>query len=59
MIDAQRGDGWIVPLAVCSALLADERASDAALAAVAPLWDGRPPGWPGGAGDDGSDGARG
>jgi ergothioneine biosynthesis glutamate--cysteine ligase EgtA len=47
MIDAQPGDGWIVPLAVCTALLSDAQASDAALAAVAPLWNGR---WPG---DDG------
>jgi glutamate--cysteine ligase len=47
MIDAQPADGWIVPLAVCTALLSDAQASDAALAAVAPLWSGR---WPG---DDG------
>jgi len=47
MIDAQPGDGWIVPLAVCTALLSDAQASDAALAAVAPLWNGR---W---SGDDG------
>jgi ergothioneine biosynthesis glutamate--cysteine ligase EgtA len=46
MIDAQPGDGWIVPLAVCCALLSDARAEEAALAAVAPLWGGRPPGWP-------------
>ena len=38
MIDAQPGDGWVVPLAVCWALLADARAGEAALAAVAPLW---------------------
>jgi glutamate--cysteine ligase len=44
MIDAQPGDGWIVPLAVSSALLSDAQASDAALAAVEPLWDGRSPG---------------
>jgi ergothioneine biosynthesis glutamate--cysteine ligase EgtA len=44
MIDAQRGDGWIVPLAVSSALLSDAKAGDAALAAVEPLWDGRSPG---------------
>jgi ergothioneine biosynthesis glutamate--cysteine ligase EgtA len=44
MIDAQRGDGWIVPLAVSSALLSDDAASDAALAAVEPLWAGRSPG---------------
>jgi ergothioneine biosynthesis glutamate--cysteine ligase EgtA len=54
MIDAQRGDGWIVPLAVASALLGDERACDDALAAVEPLWAGLgpagewPPGQPGG-----------
>jgi ergothioneine biosynthesis glutamate--cysteine ligase EgtA len=44
MIDAQQGDGWIVPLAVSSALLSDAQASDAALAAVEPLWNGRSPG---------------
>src|SRR5487761_7342 len=44
MIDAQRGDGWIVPLAVSSALLSAAKAGDAALAAVEPLWDGRSPG---------------
>lgn len=43
MIDAQPGDGWIVPLAVCTALLSDAQAGDAALAAVAPLWNGH---WP-------------
>jgi glutamate--cysteine ligase len=54
MIDAQPGDGWIVPLAVASALLGDERAGDAALAAVERLWAGLgpagewPPGQPGG-----------
>ena len=42
MIDAQPGDGWIVPLAVVSALLADERAGDAALAAASRLWPGPP-----------------
>jgi glutamate--cysteine ligase len=44
MIDAQPDDGWIVPLALCSALLSDERASAAALAAVTPLWKGEPRG---------------
>jgi ergothioneine biosynthesis glutamate--cysteine ligase EgtA len=44
MIDAQPADGWIVPLAVSSALLSDAKAGDAALAAVEPLWDGRSPG---------------
>ena len=54
MIDAQPGtDGWIVPLAVCWALLADARAGEAALAAVAPLWDGQPPGAGDGAGSKG------
>jgi len=46
MIDAQPGDGWIVPLAVSSALLSDAQAEDAAFAAVAPIWNGQPPGWP-------------
>jgi glutamate--cysteine ligase len=46
MIDAQPGDGWIVPLAVTSALLDDARASDAALAAADRLWAGH------GRGDD-------
>ena len=50
MIDAQPGDGWIVPLAVTSALLSDVPAGEAARAAVAPLWDGQPPGWPAPAG---------
>jgi glutamate--cysteine ligase len=40
MIDAQPGDGWIVPAAVVSALADDERAADAARAAVEPLWEG-------------------
>jgi hypothetical protein len=31
---------------VCWALLSDAAAGDAARAAVAPLWGGRPPGWP-------------
>jgi glutamate--cysteine ligase len=44
MIDAQPGDGWIVPLAVCTALLSDAQAGEAARAAVAPLWAGQPPG---------------
>ncbi len=38
MIDAQPGDGWIVPAAIASALLDDPQASDAAMAAVEPLW---------------------
>ena len=40
MIDAQPGDGWIVPAAVVTALADDERAADAALAAAEPVWDG-------------------
>src|ERR1700722_330462 len=43
MIDAQPGDGWIVPLAVAPALFGDERAGDEALAAVERLWAGRGP----------------
>jgi ergothioneine biosynthesis glutamate--cysteine ligase EgtA len=39
MIDAQPGDGWIVPAAVVTALADDERAADAALAAAEPVWD--------------------
>jgi glutamate--cysteine ligase len=51
MIDAQPGaDGWIVPLAVCWALLSEPRAGDAALDAVTPLWGGQPPGGAGAAG---------
>jgi glutamate--cysteine ligase len=41
MIDAQAGDGWIVPAAVVTALMDDAQAADAALAAVEPLWDQR------------------
>ena len=41
MIDAQPGDGWVVPTAVTSALLGDERAGDAAMAAAERVWDGR------------------
>jgi len=37
MIDAQPGDGWVVPLAVTSALLSDARAGDAAMAAAGRL----------------------
>ena len=44
MIDAQPGDGWIVPLAVTSALLDEARASDAAMAAADRLWAGHGPG---------------
>jgi glutamate--cysteine ligase len=41
MIDAQPDDGWIVPLAVTTALLHDERAADLAMAATEPLGTGR------------------
>jgi glutamate--cysteine ligase len=39
MIDAQPGDGWIVPTAVTAALLDDPKAAEAAMAAVEPVWD--------------------
>jgi ergothioneine biosynthesis glutamate--cysteine ligase EgtA len=42
MIDAQPGDGWIVPAAVVTALAGDDEAADAALAAAEPVWDGPP-----------------
>ena len=38
VIDAQAGDGWIVPAAVVTALLDDEAASQAAMAAAETLW---------------------
>jgi glutamate--cysteine ligase len=38
MIDAQPGDGWIVPTAVVSALVDDPAAAQAAMAAAEPLW---------------------
>jgi glutamate--cysteine ligase len=44
MIDAQPRDGWIVPLAVTTALLDEARASDAAMAAADRLWAGHGPG---------------
>ena len=42
MIDAQPGDGWIVPAAVVTVLADDERAADTAMAAAEPMWDGPP-----------------
>jgi glutamate--cysteine ligase len=39
MIDAQPGDGWIVPAAVVTALADDAQAADAAMAAAEPVWD--------------------
>ena len=38
MIDAQPGDGWIVPVAVVAALTDDPVAADAAMAAAQPVW---------------------
>ena len=38
MIDAQPGDGWIVPVALVSALADDPIAAGAAMAAVEPVW---------------------
>ena len=46
MIDAQPGDGWIVPAAVAWALFEDARAADEAMAATEPLWDRRANGHP-------------
>ena len=42
MIDAQPGDGLIVPAAVVTALADDDQAADAARAAAEPVWDGPP-----------------
>jgi ergothioneine biosynthesis glutamate--cysteine ligase EgtA len=39
MIDAQPGDGWIVPVAVVAALIDDPVAAQAAMAATEPVWD--------------------
>ncbi|WP_229758525.1 ergothioneine biosynthesis glutamate--cysteine ligase EgtA [Peterkaempfera bronchialis] len=39
MIDAQPDDGWLIPTALVTALLDDDRAADAALAALEPLAD--------------------
>ena len=41
MIDAQPGEGWIVPAAVAWALFEDPRAADDAMAATEPLWAGQ------------------
>ncbi|WTA56498.1 ergothioneine biosynthesis glutamate--cysteine ligase EgtA [Kitasatospora purpeofusca] len=43
MIDAQPGDGWIVPAALVTALLDDPVAADTALAALEPLEPLEPP----------------
>jgi glutamate--cysteine ligase len=44
VIDAQPGDGWIVPAAVVAALLDDPAAADAAMAAVEQVWHDPAPG---------------
>ena len=41
MIDAQPGDGWIVPAAVVTALVEDPVAADTAMCAAEPLWAAR------------------
>ena len=51
MIDAQPGDGWIVPAAVAWALFEDAQAADEAMAAAEPLWDPRANGHGHGHGD--------
>jgi len=38
MIDQQPGDGWIVPVALVTALADDPAAADAAMAATEPVW---------------------
>ena len=55
-IDAQPGDGWIVPAAVVSALADDPVAAQLAMAAAEPVW--REAGWDG-AGWDGPGGQDG
>ncbi len=42
VIDAQPGDGWVVPAALVTALLDDPVAAQAAMVAVQPLWQGTP-----------------
>jgi glutamate--cysteine ligase len=60
MLDAQPGDDWVVPLAVTSALLADDRAADLALAAAERIWPAGAPGerrpgdWPPDSGEAGN-----
>ncbi|HEX6521655.1 MAG TPA: ergothioneine biosynthesis glutamate--cysteine ligase EgtA [Streptosporangiaceae bacterium] len=41
MIDAQPGDGWIVPTAVVTALADDDIAADEAMNAAEPVWEAR------------------
>jgi glutamate--cysteine ligase len=45
-IDAQPGDGWVVPLAVTAALLDDPLAAEQAMAAAEALWHRPGPGQP-------------
>ncbi len=45
MIDAQPGEGWVVPTLVVWALVSDPQAADVALAAAERLWDGRGDPW--------------
>jgi glutamate--cysteine ligase len=58
MIDAQAGDGWIVPLAVVAALTEDAAAADAAMAAAEPVWHEPVPPRAGPAGNAGPPAAR-
>jgi glutamate--cysteine ligase len=44
VIDAQPGDGWVVPAAVVTALADNPASADAAMAATEPLW-GRAARW--------------
>jgi glutamate--cysteine ligase len=46
MIDAQPGDGWVVPVAVVAALTDDPVAADAAMAAAEPVWQDPGPATP-------------
>jgi ergothioneine biosynthesis glutamate--cysteine ligase EgtA len=55
MIDAQPGDGWVVPLAVTAALLSDAAAGEAALAAASVLRNGSPGSGSSGDGPPGDD----
>lgn len=45
MIDAQPGDGWIVPVALVAALADDPAAADTAMAAAEPVWHEGPDSW--------------
>jgi glutamate--cysteine ligase len=58
VIDAQPGEGWVVPAAVVSALLDDPIAAEAAMAATEPVWQ-EPEPWPGAGSVSGPDGLAG